>query len=110
MQSTDFLRRNASVKPFSESPTTPSTTPQTRFTPALPRASTRYSDAVLLINASFLSQEHLPARGSPRNGGTAETRSAKRGTVRFAVTGGASFRQLRAMVLKDLQIANRVGK
>src|ERR1700674_5372499 len=29
-----------------------------------------------------------PSRGSPRDGGAAETLSAKRGTVRFAVTAG----------------------
>jgi hypothetical protein len=39
-------------------------------------------------NFPHLSQEHLPVRGSPRDGDTAETLSAKRGSRNFAVTGG----------------------
>jgi hypothetical protein len=42
--------------------------------------------SVRFCRSSFLSyHKNVPGRGSPRDGGSAETLSAKRGTIRFAV-------------------------
>jgi len=46
-------------------------------------------DQIFVCSLSFLTyRKKISRRGSPRDGGSTETLSAKRGTMRFAVTAG----------------------
>src|ERR1700722_9881614 len=80
-----------------------------RLTPVFSRASTRYSDAVLLT-ILLLGGYRLLATEGLRGRESTETLSAKRGAERFAATAGMWLGLFAGVILQDLQIGDRVGK